>query len=108
MSIALNSDFVAWIAAFLDDASHWSAQHRRELIEQLDRASLSVLLNTAEGNGIEAVCQDGRTINGESKRWEFRSYHPSNSFAVRHPQLSVIPRLQQRSNHCSHRLTTDN
>jgi four helix bundle protein len=26
-------------------------QHRRELIEQLDRASLSVLLNTAEGNG---------------------------------------------------------
>ena len=43
--------FVAWLAAFLDDASNWSAQHRRELIEQLDRASLSVLLNTAEGNG---------------------------------------------------------
>ena len=43
--------FVAWLAAFLDEASHWSAQHRRELIEQLDRASLSVLLNTAEGNG---------------------------------------------------------
>ena len=36
--------FVAWLAAFLDDASNWSAQHRRELIEQLDRASLSVLL----------------------------------------------------------------
>ena len=47
----LELGFVAWLAAFLDDASHWSAQHRRELIEQLDRASLSVLLNTAEGNG---------------------------------------------------------
>jgi four helix bundle protein len=43
--------FIAWIATFLDDASLSSGQHRRELIEQLDRASLSVLLNTAEGNG---------------------------------------------------------
>jgi len=43
--------FIAWIAAFLDDALPSSAQHRRELIQQLDRASLSVLLNTAEGNG---------------------------------------------------------
>ena len=43
--------FIAWIAAFLDDALQLSAQHRRELIQQLDRASLSVLLNTAEGNG---------------------------------------------------------
>jgi four helix bundle protein len=43
--------FVAWIAAFLDDASKSACRHRRELIEQLDRASLSVLLNTAEGNG---------------------------------------------------------
>ena len=42
--------FVAWLAAFLNEASHWSAQHRRELIEQLDRASLSVLLK-AKGNG---------------------------------------------------------
>ncbi len=38
-------------STFLDDASLLSGQHRRELIEQLDRASLSVLLNTAEGNG---------------------------------------------------------
>ncbi len=43
--------FMAWIADFLDDASRSSTQHRRELIEQLDGASLSVLLNTAEGNG---------------------------------------------------------
>jgi hypothetical protein len=26
--------------------------------------------------GIEAVCQDGRRIHGESKRLDFRSYHP--------------------------------
>jgi len=43
--------FVAWLAAFLDDASESSAQYRHELMKQLDRASLSVLLNTAEGNG---------------------------------------------------------
>jgi four helix bundle protein len=35
----------------LEDASESSAQYRRELMEQLDRASLSMLLNTAEGNG---------------------------------------------------------
>jgi four helix bundle protein len=43
--------FTAWIADFYDDVSRSSVQHRRELIEQLDRASLSMLLNTAEGNG---------------------------------------------------------
>jgi four helix bundle protein len=43
--------FIAWIADFFDDVSRSSAPHRRELIEQLDRASLSALLNTAEGNG---------------------------------------------------------
>src|SRR6202048_3073399 len=43
--------FIAWIAAFLDDVAQSSSQHRRELFEQLDRASLSALLNTAEGNG---------------------------------------------------------
>jgi hypothetical protein len=43
--------FIAWIADFLDDVAQSSVQYRRELIEQLDRASLSVLLNTAEGNG---------------------------------------------------------
>jgi four helix bundle protein len=43
--------FIAWIAAYLEDASRSSVQHRRELIEQLDRTSLSMLLNTAEGNG---------------------------------------------------------
>jgi len=43
--------FTAWIADFLEDVSGSSALRRRELIKQLDRASLSLLLNTAEGNG---------------------------------------------------------
>jgi four helix bundle protein len=43
--------FTAWIADFYDHVCRSSVQHRRELIEQLDRASLSMLLNTAEGNG---------------------------------------------------------
>jgi four helix bundle protein len=43
--------FVAWLGEFMDETSHSPIQHRRELIEQLDRAGLSVLLNTAEGNG---------------------------------------------------------
>ena len=47
----LELQFVAWIADFFDDVSRCSVQCRRELFEQLDRASLSTLLNTAEGNG---------------------------------------------------------
>ena len=46
----LELEFVAWIADFFDDVSRSSVQRRRELFEQLDRASLSALLNTAEGN----------------------------------------------------------
>jgi four helix bundle protein len=42
--------FVAWITDFFDDASRSPVQRRGELFEQLDRASLSTLLNTAEGN----------------------------------------------------------
>ena len=49
----LELQFVAWIADFFDDVSRCSVQRRRELFEQLDRASLSALLNTAEGNANE-------------------------------------------------------
>src|SRR5208282_2482028 len=49
---SLELQFVAWIADFFEDVSRCSAQRRRELFEQLDRASLSALLNTAEGNAI--------------------------------------------------------
>jgi four helix bundle protein len=44
-------EFVAWTADFFDDAAQSPIQHRRELLDQLDRASLSALLDTAEGNG---------------------------------------------------------
>jgi hypothetical protein len=42
--------FMTWITDFLHDVCGSPVQHRRELIEQLDRASLSMPLNTAEGN----------------------------------------------------------
>ena len=43
--------FVAWTADFLIEASQSPVPHRRELLDQLERACLSILLNTAEGNG---------------------------------------------------------
>src|SRR6202030_3436330 len=49
---SLELQFVAWIADFFEDVSRCSVQRRRELFEQLDRASLSALLNTAERNAI--------------------------------------------------------
>ena len=47
----LQLQFVAWTADFLFEASQSPVPHRRELLDQLDRAYLSILLNTAEGNG---------------------------------------------------------
>jgi hypothetical protein len=44
-------EFVAWTTDFFDDANESPALHKREILDQLDRASLSALLNTAEGNG---------------------------------------------------------
>ena len=47
----LELKFLTWVTQFLADLSHLSATETRELRQQLDRASLSALLNTAEGNG---------------------------------------------------------
>ena len=47
----LELKFLTWVTQFLADISGPSLAQTRELREQLDRASLSVLLNTAEGNG---------------------------------------------------------
>ena len=47
----LELKFLAWVTQFLADLSGPSLAHTGELREQLDRASLSALLNTAEGNG---------------------------------------------------------
>jgi hypothetical protein len=44
-------EFIRWLADFLAEISEYPAAQRRELVDQLDRASMSALLNTAEGNG---------------------------------------------------------
>ena len=43
--------FIAWLSDFFLEVSQSRAAHCRELFDQLDRASLSALPNTAEGNG---------------------------------------------------------
>jgi hypothetical protein len=40
-----------WTTDFLQGVSQSPVSGRRESVDQLDRASISVLLNTAEGNG---------------------------------------------------------
>jgi four helix bundle protein len=47
----LELEFIRWLTEFFDEASDAKVAQRRELIDQLDRASMSVLFNTAEGNG---------------------------------------------------------
>ncbi len=42
--------FIAWVPPLLEEVSQVAGK-TREVCEQLDRASLSTLLNTAEGNG---------------------------------------------------------
>ena len=43
--------FVAWVTERLQEAKAAAPSFYREVCDQLDRASLSMLLNTAEGNG---------------------------------------------------------
>ena len=47
----LQLQFLSWVTTLLDDAKDRSGGKSREICAQLDRASLSVLLNIAEGNG---------------------------------------------------------
>ena len=47
----LELKFLAWVTQFLADLCGPSLAQSRDLRDQLDRASLSILLNTAEGNG---------------------------------------------------------
>lgn len=44
-------EFIEWVTPLLDKASISAKVRTREVCDQLDRASLSTLLNTAEGNG---------------------------------------------------------
>ena len=43
--------FIEWVTPLLDEATASAKGRTREVCDQLDRASLSALLNTAEGNG---------------------------------------------------------
>ena len=43
--------FIAWVSALIDEAKTVPRGKTGEVCDQLDRASLSSLLNTAEGNG---------------------------------------------------------
>ncbi len=47
----LELQFIAWVTPLLREVSRGTAARTREVCDQLDRASLSTLLNTAEGNG---------------------------------------------------------
>ena len=44
-------EFVEWVTPLLDEAAASARGRTHEVCDQLDRASLSALLNTAEGNG---------------------------------------------------------
>src|SRR5215510_12351535 len=46
----LELSFVAWVTDVLHEAKTTAPSFHREVCDQLDRASLSMLLNTAEGN----------------------------------------------------------
>jgi four helix bundle protein len=43
--------FIAWVTDLLEETSRKTVGHTAEVRDQIDRASLSALLNTAEGNG---------------------------------------------------------
>jgi four helix bundle protein len=47
----LQLEFISWLAPLLAEASEQRGRRVSEICDQLDRASLSSLLNTAEGNG---------------------------------------------------------
>ncbi|HEX9048128.1 MAG TPA: four helix bundle protein [Verrucomicrobiae bacterium] len=47
----LELEFISWVTPLLDEVSRVATGRTREVCDQLERASLSSLLNTAEGNG---------------------------------------------------------
>jgi four helix bundle protein len=47
----LELKFIGWVTPLLEEVSQTAAAKTSEVRDQLDRASLSALLNTAEGNG---------------------------------------------------------
>jgi four helix bundle protein len=47
----LELQFITWVTLLMEQSSRTPGAKAREVCDQLDRASLSALLNTAEGNG---------------------------------------------------------
>ncbi len=47
----LELEFITWVSILLTEMSEQRGRRVTEVFDQLDRASLSSLLNTAEGNG---------------------------------------------------------
>ena len=47
----LELQFIAWVTDLLEEVAKHASGKTAEVCDQLDRASLSALLNTAEGNG---------------------------------------------------------
>ena len=56
----LQLQFVAWASDLFDELRELKHRRIAETLDQLDRASLSVLLNIAEGNGRRALQQRAR------------------------------------------------
>ena len=50
----LELSFLTWVTPLLSGVRNEARGFHREVCDQLDRASLSILLNTAEGNGRRA------------------------------------------------------
>ena len=63
----LELQFITWVTDLLEEVSKSAKSKTAEVCDQLDRASLSALLNTAEGNGKRqrsAAPRDPRTLHG--------------------------------------------
>ena len=56
----LELEFLTWVTDLMIEIRATQHPHLRETFDQLDRASLSALLNTAEGNGKRATQQRAR------------------------------------------------
>ena len=53
----LELQFIGWLTALFSELQNMKVPRLSETLDQLDRASLSALLNTAEGNGRRASRQ---------------------------------------------------
>jgi hypothetical protein len=56
----LELEFVAWTTDWLEEVLQSPVPHRRESLDRLDRACISVLLHTAEGNAKRQGLQRAR------------------------------------------------